>query len=183
MRLWPLVVLAAVGCAQPERGGLERPDKQGPPVTLEARIAEQRARAEGKQDPWPWYDLALLYEEAGDVPRAVQAYGNAINRLPPRTWTSPMLRLGLLHHRTGNVDAAARCYEEVLATVATEPAKYRTNPDYRQAALGLKALREAKGEDVAALRARFTGELGGAEEEWAAGPPWLQEPAPAEPPR
>lgn len=182
-----LFVLAALtGCAQPNRGPLERPGAAGQePASLEVRIEEQRARAEGRQDPWPFYELALLYEEAGDAPKAIQAYGSAINRLEPRTWTSPMFRLGLLHHRAGNVDAAARCFREVVATIAGDSTKYRTNPDFQQAALGLKAIAEQQGQPVPdALHERFVRDFGGTEAEWQAGPPWLKKadsPAPRSP--
>lgn len=88
-----------------------------------------------------------------------------------------MLRLGALHHRLGNLDAAARCFGEVLDTVTGDTRKYRENTDFRLAARGLKVILEARDprpeEQLAELRARFLGELGGTEEEWLTPPPWL----------
>lgn len=177
-----LLALAVAGCAQPEgprtQGAAAQvgdPAARDPFAARQAELEAQAARS--TLDPWPHYHLARLFEEKGEFPRAIQEYGAAINRLPPRSYTTPMLRLGALHHRLGNLQAAARCFGEVLDTTTGDTTKYRENADFRLAARGLKTILEAQ-EPVpearlAELRARFLGELGGTEEQWSTPPPWL----------
>lgn len=179
-RLACALLAATVGCAQPDAPRSEGSSAEGEQARdpLAARQAELEAQAaRNTLDPWPHYHLARLFEEQGELPRAIQEYGAAINRLPPRSYTTPMLRLGALHQRLGNADAAARCFAEVLDTVTGDSTKYRANPDFRLAARGLKAALEARtpvpAERLAELRARFLGELGGTDEQWATPPPWL----------
>lgn len=168
------LVLSLMGCGSPE----EPP----PAPTPDERLAELKARLNSDPlDPWRYYELAVFHDEQGQIDWAIRRYGEAINKLPPRAWTSPMLRLGKLHQRLGNDEAAARCFDEVLATTTGDSQRYRTNPDFRDAALGLKVILEARGdpaeaERLAALRERFLGELGGTEEAWARRPGWLPPP-------
>lgn len=166
------LVFALVGC-----GSTEPP----PEPTPDERFAALKAKhAADPLDPWPLYELAVFHDEQGQVDWAIRRYGEAINELPPRAWTSPMLRLGKLHQRLGNEEPAERCFEEVLATTTGDSRRYTTNPDFRDAAVGLKAILEKRGETerLAALRERFLGELGGTEEAWAARPSWVLAPAP-----
>lgn len=157
-----------------------------PELTPDERLAYLKARLNSDPlDPWRYYELAVFHDEQGQVDWAIRRYGEAINRLPPRAWTTPMLRLGKLHQRLGNEVAAERCFEEVLATTTGDSRLYVTNPDFRDAALGLKAIVERRGEPeagrLAALHERFLGELGGTEEAWAARPSWV--PAPPKDPQ
>lgn len=168
------LVLALVGCgsAEPATAPLNEPT---PVDRFEALKAKHAA---DPLDPWPLYELAVYHDEQGQVDWAIRRYGEAINKLPPRGWTSPMLRLGKLHQRLGNEEAAARCFEEVLATTTGDSTRYRTNPDFRDAAVGLKTILEGRGEAerLAALHERFMGELGGTEEAWATRPSWAPAP-------
>jgi tetratricopeptide (TPR) repeat protein len=153
-----------------------RSDEPPPPepTTAEREQQLQGQIREHSLDPWPHFELAKLYEAEGETDRAVEQYGAAINLLPPRTWTSPVYRLGALHQRLGELDAARRCYLEVLDTVAGDSTRYRSNPEYRAAALGVVSIAAALGEldarapELAALHDRFLGELGGTEADWAA---------------
>ncbi len=181
-RAWLALLAALAGCAQPEGPRVEGAAAQVSDEAARDPVAARKASLEAQAardslDPWPHYHLARLFEEQGELPRAIQEYGAAINRLPPRSYTTPMLRLGALHHRLGNVDAAARCFGEVLDTVTGDTTKYRENADFRLAARGLKAILEGQvpppDDRLAALRARFLGELGGTEEQWSTPPPWL----------
>ena len=132
--------------------------------------------AADNRDPWPHYELGLLYDELGDDETALAHYGRAINLLPPRSYTRPVLNLGKIHHRQGRSDAAERCYREVLDTFPERPSLFRENPDYREAALGVGSILTDQGEDdtqLEQLRTRYLGELGGTEAEWEAGPWWL----------
>lgn len=184
-RLRPLLLVAAAavaGCAQPEAPRSQGASREvdGGHYPLAARQDElERQVARDTLDPWPHYHLARLFEERGEFPRAIQEYGAAINRLPPRSYTTPMLRLGALQQRLGNGEAAARCFGEVLDTVTGDATKYRENPDFRLAARGLKTVLAAQEpppqERLDALRARFLGELGGTQEQWDTPPPWLPE--------
>lgn len=124
-------------------------------------------------DPNPPFELAHRYEARGWYEKAIALYGMAVNRLPPRSGTRPVLDLGILHHRLGNTAAAARCYDEVLATHPALTTRYRENPDYRRAALGRKLLLTDDPLALASLEARFLDELGGTPEQWAAGAPWI----------
>jgi hypothetical protein len=65
-------------------------------------------------------------------------------------------------------DAARRMFDEVLRTVPSEARLYRENPDYREAALGLKEVFAHEPDERAAerVRQRFLDELGGAEKDW-----------------
>lgn len=169
------LVLALVGCASTEPPPAE--------LTPDERLASLKAKhAADPLDPWPLHELAVFHDEQGQVDWAIRRYGEAINKLPPRTWTTPMLRLGKLHQRLGNQEAAERCFKEVLATTTGDSRRYRSNPDFRDAALGLEAILEPRGEAeaerLAALRERFLGELGGTEDAWAKGPSWLPAPPP-----
>ncbi|MCO5167344.1 MAG: tetratricopeptide repeat protein [Planctomycetes bacterium] len=179
-------LLATGGCAEPHRGPVQRPDKAGAPADPAQELAALERRAEGGIDPWPHYELALAHEERGDAERAIREYGKAINLLEPRTYTAPVFRLGVLHDRLGNLEAAARCFQEVVATVAGDSRRYRENPHYRLAAVGLRAVWEDLGQsdrrqdELAALRERFLRDFGGGDEEWAAPPPWRAAPPAAD---
>lgn len=154
--------LAGLGCATPPPAG---------PPSEEELLA--RAAADSR-DPWPHLGLARLYARRGDATLAIEEYGEAISRLPPRTVTTPVLELGVLHDLLGNPDAALRCFREVLDTFPRDTRRYRTNPDYRLAARGARALLVVRGElsETAALRERFLGELGGTLAEWEAPLEW-----------
>ncbi|RMG14484.1 MAG: tetratricopeptide repeat protein [Planctomycetota bacterium] len=167
-----ICALAGGGCASPP------PPPPGPPseALLRARIKNDSL------DPWPRYELARLYERQGRIPEALHEYGQAILLLPPRSATRPTLALGALHHRLGNLEAAARCYRDVLATIPSDTAFYRSNGDYRAAARGLKAILEAQGGAASALQAlheRYLDDFGGSAEEWERPPPWLGTPSPS----
>jgi len=162
--LGPLV-LSLAACEAP-------PEPDPPPRDEDSLQAEAQADT---LDPWPHYHLARLYERRGSYDLAIGEYGAAINRLAPRSATRPVLDLGILHHRLGNPEPALRCYREVLATFPGDTRLLQTNPDFRHAALGAKAL--LTGPDDAArveeLHRRFVEELGGAEADWARGPTFL----------
>ena len=91
-------------------------------------------------DPWPHYALALLHENRREYEDALREYGQAINLLPARKATRPVLKLGILHHRMNNYEPALRCYEEVLSTIASESETYLTNDDFKSAAVGAKVI-------------------------------------------
>ena len=167
-----LVLLLLVGasrCASPR------------PAPTPTETPEELLRGQIRDDsldPWPHYELAKLYERRGDSARAIQEYGMAINLLPPRSATRPVLDLGVLHHRMGSLAAARRCYEEVLETFPSDTREFRRNPDFRRAALGLKPILIAADapRELERARERFLNELGGTEEEWERGPPWVTPP-------
>src|SRR5690606_17290936 len=88
--------LAGLGCATPPPAG---------PPSEEELLARA---APDSRDRWPHLGLARLYARRGDATLAIEEYGEAISRLPPRTVTTPVLELGVLHDLLGNPDAALR---------------------------------------------------------------------------
>ena len=145
----------------------------------------RKAMERDSTDPWPHYDLAKLLEAEGDLDGAVMEYGECMHRLPPRSATRPALDLAKLHQRRGNGLAAARLFTEVLDTFPADTARFRTNPDYREAALGLAhelRAREtpAAARELEALEARYRLDFGGPPAAWGQRPPWV--PAPGDGP-
>lgn len=172
----PLAALRALAVAAAALGlGCASPPPAAPPSEKELLA---RAAADSR-DPWPHLALARLYAKRGDAALAIDEYGETISRLPARTVTTPVLELGVLHDLLGNPDAALRCFREVLDTFPADTRRFRSNPDYRLAARGARALLVARGElsEAATLRERFLGELGGTLAEWEAPLEWR---APAE---
>ena len=161
------VALVAVGCA-------------GDPPPVPRVYTEEGLNAEITADtknPWPHYHLGQLFQRRGKYREAISQYGLAINALPPRSATRPVLALGLLHHGLANPDPAERCYREVLDTVASDSRSYVRNDDYKVAAIGLAALlgeREDAKAELGALRQRFLSEFEGAEDDWSGGPTWVK---------
>jgi len=155
------MALVLAGCAS-------APPPAPPETDAEARARLERSIQSGSDDPWTYYELGVLDEKGGDLEAAVDDYGAAVTRLPPRKVTRPALALGRVHLRRGNDAAARRMFEEVLATTPAEPRYLRENPDYREAALGLREVftRAPDAALVRNVRERFLGELGGKPTEW-----------------
>jgi tetratricopeptide (TPR) repeat protein len=153
-----LVVLAA--CSSPEA-------KPETPAERRARC-EKRLVDAGDKDPWAFYELAQLDEQEGELARAIDEYGSAVSLLPPKRYTGPALGLGRVHMKLSRWEPARRMFDEVLQTVPEDPALYRKNGDYREAALGLKEVyAHVKDERAAArTRQRFLDEFGGKPSEW-----------------
>ena len=91
------LVLWAVGCAS-----------EPPPAARHGYTEEElntQIQADS-QNPWPHYHLGQILQRRGKYGDAVSQYGLAINALPPRSATRPVLALALLHHGLANAEAA-----------------------------------------------------------------------------
>ncbi len=163
MRRALLVLLVALAaCSEPA-------PKPESPAQRRTRC-EKRLVESGNKDPWAYFELGELDEAENDLERAVEDYGAAVALLPPRRVTRPALSLGRVHLKRGRLEPARRMFEEVLQTVPDDSKRYKENPDFRAAALGLKEVFE-KAPDPRAeerVRARFLDELGGAAKDWPA---------------
>jgi len=155
-----LALVLVLGCSDPG-------PKPETPAERRTRC-EKEIAASGDRDWRPYFELGALDESEGDLDKAVDHYGAAVALLPPRRITRPALSLGRVHLKRNNLEAARRLFEEVLGTVPEDAALYRQNPDYREAALGLKEVfahsPDPKAEER--VRERFLDELGGSEREW-----------------
>lgn len=146
------------------------------PETQPETPAQRRARCEkklvdtGDKDPWAHQELGELDEAEGDLDKAVEEYGSAVALLPARHVTRPALSLGRVHLKRGRWEPARRMFDEVLQTVPSEPRLYKENPDYREAALGLKEVFAHEPDPRAEERARqrFLDDFGGAAKDWPA---------------
>lgn len=155
-----LLALLLMGCSDPA-------PKPESPADRRARL-EKDVLASGGRDWKAFYELGQLDELEGDLDHAVEDYGAAVSLLVPKKHTGPAAGLARVHMKRGNLEAARRLYEEVVLTVAVDPARYKENRDYHDAALALKEI-YAKNKDAAAaarLRERFLTEFGGTAEEW-----------------
>jgi tetratricopeptide (TPR) repeat protein len=125
-------------------------------------------RDSGDKDPWAYFERGAADEAAGDLDKAVEEYGAAVALLPARRVTRPAVSLGRVHLKRARWEPARRMFEEVLNTVPDDIRRYKENPDYREAALGLKEvfahISDPRAEERA--RARFLDEMGGSEKDW-----------------
>ncbi|HZU96074.1 MAG TPA: hypothetical protein VFF73_05150 [Planctomycetota bacterium] len=158
-RLLALIIFIA-GCASP-------PDQKCTPDERRG-YCEKVLGNTGNKDPWAHYELGTLDEADGNVESAVLHYGAAVANLPPRRFTRPALRWGQALAKLHRPDAARRAFMEVVLTVAPDPGLYKTNPDYRAAALGLRDVFQQVPDSAEEqrVRARFLEEMGGREDEW-----------------
>lgn len=157
-----LVLALLAACSSPE-------PKPETPAERRARCEKQLVES-GNKDPWAYYELGMLDEAEGELGKAVEDYGSSVALLPAQHYTRPALSLGRVHLKLGHDEPARRMFEEVLRTVPADAKLYRENPDYREAALGLKEVfsREKDPREAERVRRRFLEELGGSEKDWPA---------------
>lgn len=162
-----VALLAACGSTE------EQPAEE--PKPLDRSAVEQRLR-DDPTDVYAHYLLAHFLEDEGRYDQAIEEYGAAINLTERGTLTTPTLDLGKLHQRLGHTEAAERLYREVLGTFPADTRLFKKNPDYKDAALGLKPILEARGDvaGVEQLGARYVTDFGGTKGGWDRGPPWIK---------
>jgi hypothetical protein len=66
------------------------------------------------REPWERVALGRLYERAGDLSAAAQAYEMAVPGADAEVQRQALARLALLHRREARYDAAARAWEGIL---------------------------------------------------------------------
>jgi tetratricopeptide (TPR) repeat protein len=159
-----LVLVLLLGCSS------EEPEKRPESPEQKRSRLEKRLVDTGDKDPWAYLELGELDESEGDLEKAVQDYGASVALLPAQKYTRPAVSLGRVHLKRMKWEPARRMFEEVLRTVPSESKLYKENPDYREAALGLKEVFAHLPDERAAerTRQRFLDELGGAEKDWPA---------------
>jgi len=166
-----LVVALLAACASTD----EQPTGEVKP--LDCKEVEQRLK-DDPTDVYAHYLLAHFLEDEQRYEQAIEEYGAAINLTERGTLTTPTLDLGKLHQRLGNLVAAERLYREVLGTFPADTRLFKQNPDYKDAALGLKPILEARGDaaGVEQLGASYVADFGGTKGGWDKGPPWMKKP-------